>query len=483
MKTFKLLFLMVAIVSLLTNCSKDDTLPNQNNDLLLKNSSMTSVFVVEPNGTDDTENLKSAFADAQAAGPGSVVQLCEGEYHIGFVQVYGFEGYLKGAGKDKTIITAMNNLDLQVLWDQNMRGDLIKFVGGNVHLSRFTLQAPPGKLTVSGTSDGHITALINFSAHNVFYEPDNENSSSDVVIDNVRFIGQALPEGDIGYNCFFGIRAGWDWAYPENLPREIMNFKITHSEFDTFYGALELEGLTNGKIVIGENGRGNMFSNSLYSGGVYESRNMEILVEGNTFNIPFSSYGFELDLNTPWYENAGWLKAQPQTSATICNVQNNDFNLAQAFCGLWLKDYRRQTNPEEMPVMMQVKNNKFLLTENKGRAIRCRWTKGTVIRNNKIEGNGAWGIQIDSPGGMVHCENGLLLGNNFANAEFKNGSVQLSADTENWTLVGGNLGETVVNYGINNIISGFNNQTSDEPVGQTIVDNLDEMRSLLHALK
>jgi len=482
MKTIKLLFFVLPFVGLFTGCTQDEIIPDQS-DLLLKKASIAQVFVVEPNGTDDTQALKEAFDLAIAAGVGSVVELCEGEYHLGILQVYGFDGCLKGAGKDKTIITAMNNLDVQALWDQDMRGDLLKFVGGNVHLSQFTLQAPPGPLAITGPSDGRIATLINFSAHNVIYEPDNENSSINAVVDNVRLIGQTLPGGDYGHNSIYGITAGWDWAYPVDRPREKINLKITNSEFDTFLSGMELDGLIDSKIVIGENGFGNVFSNSTYCGGIYESRNMEIFVAGNTFNIPFNSYGFELDTNSPWYEDAGWLMPQPQTSATVCNVQNNTFNLAHAFCSLWLKDYRRQTFPEEPPVAIQVKNNQFHLTDNWGRAIRCRWTKGTVIRNNKIDGNGGWGIQIDSPGGMVHCENGLLLGNNFANAKFTAGSVQLTADTENWTLVGGNLGETVKNWGINNLITGFNNQTSEEPPGQTIDDNLYEMRTMLHRLK
>lgn len=479
MKTFKLLFTILTIVSLVTGCSKDDLAPDQNNDLMLKKASLFPVFLVEPNGTDDTENLKNAFIDAQAAGPGAIVQLCEGEYHLGLLQVYGFEGCLKGAGKDKTIITALNNLDIQSLWDQNLRGDLVKFVGGDVHLSQFTIQTPPGKVAATGTN-GHFGTLINFSSGNAIV-PGNENSSINVEIDNVRFRGQSLEGGIYGYNCAFGVRAGWDWFNPINLPREKVNLKITNSEFDTFFYGLILESVTNGKVIIGASGHGNVISNSLYSGGVFESRNMKILIQGNTFNIPYRSYGFMLDINTPWMP--GQLAEQPQGQATICNVQNNSFNLAKAYNGLWMIDYRRRTNPEELPVVFQVKNNRFKLTEGFGRAMRCRWTKGTVIRNNKIEGYGAWGIQIDSPGGEVFNENGLLLGNNFANAEFINGSVQLSADTKNWTIVGGNIGETVVDYGVNNIITGFNNQTSETPLGQTIVDNLDEMRSFLDLIK
>lgn len=479
MKTIKLLFMMLTIVSLITGCSKDDLVSNQDDDLMLKKAPLSPVFVVEPNGTDDTENLKNAFADAQAAGPGAIVQLCEGEYHLGLLQVYGFEGCLRGAGKDKTIITALNNLDIQSLWDQNLRGDLVKFVGGDVHLSQFTVQTPPGKIAVSGTN-GPISTLFNFSSGNAVV-PANENSFINVEIDNVRFHGQILEGGFAGSNCAFGVRAGYDWFTPINLPRGKVNLKVTNSEFDKFMYGLIMQSLTNSKIILGENGHGNVFNNSLYSSGIFESRDMKILIQGNTINIPYASYGINLDINTP--HSSDMFAEEPQTKATVCIVQNNTFIMSKAYNGLWMIDYRRRTNPEELPVVFQVKSNRFQLSEGWGRAMRCRWTKGTVIRNNKIEGYGSWGIQIDSPGGDVYNENGLLLGNNFANADLKNGSVLLSADTKNWTVVGGNLGETVVDDGVNNIITGFNNQTLEEPLGQTIVDNLDEIHSVLWSIK
>ena len=59
----------------------------------------------------------------------------------------------------------------------------------------------------------------------------------------------------------------------------------------------------------------------------------------------------------------------------------------------------------------------------------------------------------------------------------------LNMATRNWTIVSGNLGESVLDYDENNIISGFNNNTSDVPFGQTIVDNLEEIRGPLHDLK
>ncbi|MCK5638029.1 MAG: hypothetical protein KAH67_04915, partial [Flavobacteriaceae bacterium] len=61
-------------------------------------------------------------------------------------------------------------------------------------------------------------------------------------------------------------------------------------------------------------------------------------------------------------------------------------------------------------------------------------------------------------------------------------TVLLGNGTKDWTIVGGNLGELVWDFGENNIITGFNNNTSEAQLGQTIVDNLEEMRNALKNL-
>jgi hypothetical protein len=76
-------------------------------------------------------------------------------------------------------------------------------------------------------------------------------------------------------------------------------------------------------------------------------------------------------------------------------------------------------------------------------------------------------------------ENGLLLGNNFSNTAFSVASVFLEPYTRNWTIVGGNLGESIIDLGENNIITGFNMLDSEDPFGQTIVDNLEEWREAM----
>ena len=77
----------------------------------------------------------------------------------------------------------------------------------------------------------------------------------------------------------------------------------------------------------------------------------------------------------------------------------------------------------------------------------------------------------------------LMLGNNFSNAAYSVATVFLDNGTRNWTVVGGHLGQDVMNLGENNLVSGMNVNTSDVPLGQTISDNLRTSHRLLHDLK
>jgi hypothetical protein len=55
--------------------------------------------------------------------------------------------------------------------------------------------------------------------------------------------------------------------------------------------------------------------------------------------------------------------------------------------------------------------------------------------------------------------------------------------SKNWTVVGGNLGEQVIDEGENNKINGFNVNHTEAPFGQSIVDNLEEMREAMQSFK
>ena len=87
MKTVIRFLSVVMYMTFMIACNKTDQLINVSPDINLKSAPIEcQVITVLPNGNDDTEALQQAFDDAL---PGSVVQLGEGEFHIGFIEIRG----------------------------------------------------------------------------------------------------------------------------------------------------------------------------------------------------------------------------------------------------------------------------------------------------------------------------------------------------------------------------------------------------------
>lgn len=486
MKTFRILTALTAVICLFYSCSRTNDYDEDLSAMDLK-AKMTApaVFLVEPDGVDDTPALIQAFNDAKAAGPGSVVQLLEGEYHVGYMEIRDFYGSFKGAGKGKTVITVLPGVDLDALFAQHLLHCNMKFVGGDVFLSHFTMQTPPGRLSTGGPGWGHIYSLLNFSSFNSVYESGNENRSINVVIDNVCFKGQRVEEGGYpgyagyNYNCVIGVRAGFDY-FPANvapavlLPREKIDFKITNCEFSTFCYGLALEGLNNSRGIIGEHNNGNVFNFLDEQTGVWESRNVLVSIEGNTYNISEFCLGLDMD-DYPFYKI---FMNQPSEKPALFNIQNNIFNMTHSEYALYLRNIRTRTFPGEPAAIYQVKNNLFTMTDGYEWGIISLYTKGMVIRNNRFCGQGDIAMYL-----VNWSQNGLVLGNNFSTAELGTAVAYLTASTRDWTFVGGNIADKVINYGTNNIFTGFNVNQSETPFGQTIVDNLELTREVLRELK
>ncbi len=477
MKTKGLILMILSCVAvLMVACSKFETTEATDiymNNAQLKKASAVPMFIVEPGGGDDTPAIMQAFMDAKAAGAGSVVQLVEGEYHLGLIEIRDFYGSFRGAGKDKTIITAMNNLGAQALLAQGQYPQLVKFVGGDVYLSDFTLRTPEG--AISDMATGHIQCLVNFSAYNAIYELGDQSRSINAVIDNVSFSGQFYEAGmgfyKYKYNCMYAVRTGWDCIGVSGLPRENINLKITNSDINTFCYGVVLEAMKNSEVIVGETNNGNVFNVCEQGGGIWESRGMKIIVEGNTFNVPQYCWGFDVN-DYPYYK---FLENEPEIETTICNIQFNVFNLISADYGLYFRNQRHFLYPGEKPMAIQVKNNLFNMTDYYPWAIYSQVTKGMVIRNNKMSGYAYDGIVLD-----LYSAEGLILGNNFSAAEYYRSSVLLVANTHGWTVVGGNVADNVLNMGTDNIITGFNVSTTDEPLGSRISGKISEMNKLMH---
>lgn len=470
MKTQKFIFMIFTCFGLLIGCSNEEALDIEQGEINLKKATKSAVFMVDPNGFDDTENLNLAFSDAINAGAGAVVQLVEGIYHIDLIEVREFHGSLEGAGKGKTEISTIANLSVDKFIDQNLDVVLLNFVGGDVCVKDLTIHVPQGPLS-EGSID-YLFGQLGFCAITAQYVAANEYVNA--TVDNVEFITQGYT-----YTGLI-VESGFWNNIPGGVPLADIDISVTNSSFSGpywGYGALLME-IREGNIVVGSKSNGNKFNNCDL--GIWHNVNINATVHSNTFMRKNGWFPLQV-INGPWREDPSQF---PQTFQSVCNIEKNTFNVSESAGAVIINDYRRFSPSYEIPMLVQVKNNKIHTEGNDMfTAMGCLNLSGAVIRNNKFTGEAEYGVRIFSqwPDGLI-AENGLLLGNNFSNSKYSLTTVLLGNGTRNWTIVGGNLGELVWDFGENNIITGFNNNTSDAPLGQTIVDNLEEMRNALKNL-
>jgi hypothetical protein len=137
------LFLLCGAVCLLVaSCTKDEI--NYPFAVTEKAKPVSGpVIVLPPSGGDDTEALLEAL---NSASPGSTIQLTAGEYHLRYIEVYGFSGCLRGAGRDKTVISTYGLIDQAAQEALNYLPAWVKFIGGDVTLSDFAFDTGDGSL-------------------------------------------------------------------------------------------------------------------------------------------------------------------------------------------------------------------------------------------------------------------------------------------------------------------------------------------------
>lgn len=459
MKTKKEIVFLVAGICMLIACSKSDQSISDQSDYYLKKAPANcgEVILVEAvSGTDITDILKQAFIDAKLAGPGSVVQLPEGEFYLGFIEVQDFFGSFIGAGKGKTIIIANTGLDCDAIWNSGQFPFLIKFISGDVKLNNMTLQTPAGGAC---SPDLALYGLLLFSDYSYGFDPDPENSYIKASIDNVEFIGRWYNDD---FNCYFGLQATQD-DLSASWRRSNIDITVTNCTFDTFgYGA-SMSYIKEGKLVNGTKNNGNFYTNCLESACFWDDINVEISVTDNTFNIPEWSYGLDVD-NYPY-------GPETQTKSPSLYIEGNSFNKKGYYMSIWIHDHQFALYPEiNLPMLALIKGNQFY-ADNAGGGIFLRETQNAVIRNNIFTGISNYGIRAEAYWPDIFNENGLILGNNFSNATFNRASIILDPTSRNWTVVGSNNKDDVINQGINNVITGMNVKTFDGSLGQTIKDN------------
>jgi hypothetical protein len=449
MKTLKSFLFLIAVNYLLLSCSKSDQLIPGISGLSEDNLKGCyigggKVIVVKPSNGDDTKNLQEAFDKAVAYGPGSVVQLIKGNYNIGFIQVREFKGSFIGAGKGKTIISALPGLDLNSQYDQKINPDLIKFVGGDAYIADMTLENLTGQW---------LRSLVIFSDYSFVYQPKKQFVKG--TVNNVEFIGQYISDW-YWYTCDEGILCDYDGVIDYSLPgvlnRSHIDLSVTNSSFETLGYGILYGGVKEGKAVCGTRNNGNVFTN-IYDAVCFTDfiNKVTISVVGNRFNITTGNYGLEVD-NYPWTD----FVEEPLTKSVICDIEENQFDDAGGDQAIWLHDHEFALHPEDnISMFVTMENNRINMSDEANGGIFMLELQNAIFRNNIFTGAGSDGMYALCKWPDIISKNGLILRNNFTKATFTDAAIYLDYTTQNWSVIG-NPNATVINLGVDNVIKDAN---------------------------
>ncbi len=468
----KITFCILSVMLLLLySCSDYDTLkPGQKDDQqgiaddLNARKVKGPLFTVEPSGDltgiEDTDNLLQAFTDAKAAGPGAVVQLVSGQYTIGMIEIHDFDGYFRGAGKGKTVISNAPDLPCNDYWAIDNIPFLLQFVGGNITISDMTLRINDGVPCAdhldnpwrSYFGDLMVTVLV-LADYTQTYVPSNRYIKG--IVNNVDIIAGDIEDG---YNVF-GLSTNTNMTIycgnpfmvgTGNEPLSNGEISITGCRFEQAQIGPDFAGFGENAMIKIEN---NVMTGTFYGMFMYCNLGSKFTIRNNSFIEGISIPGVSVDLYID-DNDYGYYPNEVLRKRTEWNISGNIFQASPGVISIQLGDYRRTYFPDEgFPQLFDIKFNTFH-TQDGCTAIMGLNNMDAKIWNNQFSGTGAVGVYLDGDAATgTYAENIKVMGNNFSRATYSDANVYLGEYTMDCT-VEGVASDQVTDNGVDNKIIG-----------------------------
>lgn len=460
--------LLIAAVFMLgccfISCNKQKNIVTPTSDdsgtLTSKSLHCGRVFSVSPSGNynDDSYNIQTTLNNAVAAGPGSTVQLTKGTFYLKYrIEVEGFDGYFKGAGKDKTIITTHETVDFSDVLGTDA-ASLIKFRHGNINISDMTISISdpaPCNLDEYGNAFPCIIRITGNSSEN----PGGTDQAASATFNNVKFVGGVGSFNN--YNVGYFLLISWDgWYTPYPLNGA---FKITNCEFKSAHTCIWTD-FTNGPCIIGgAESSGNKFEDINDAVGTHDINN-------SYSNISYNHF-------TKIYENPIWCWQQMYSSNLSMSkflVHDNDMEIVSRNnelpyeVGIELGDFGILTGATtETKMDINLSNNKIYLNNISFVGISGVCCSNVVVTNNKIWGNALAGITFgisEQP-----ASGWFLKGNNVKGVNAQVAPIWLGPVSSNCLVYADK--NDVLDEGTNNIVIGDHKKRSGHP-GPEIRDKM-----------
>ena len=456
--------LIIVICCVFLSCNKQDDLSN--NDIGTLQPKSGEIFTVSPSGNyeDDSYNIQTALNNAVASGPGCTVQLTAGIFYLKYkIEIDGFDGFFKGAGKQITIMTTHDQIDYYA----DPYGDnfcLITFRHGYVRMSDLTFNITEPEPCITEFENA-LPTIIMVSGSRSETPPEGDQCGSSI-FNNIEFICNA--GNFFGYNV-----AGFLYIGADRTEFIIGgNQKITKCLFQGSVNSLTNWGDNDATWLIGGNGaNGNIFSNAYWPLTLGECNNSSFEVSFNNFEDfkwggVFITQGYFTD-------------ASSKTVSTFL-IQQNQISTEEECDGISILDYTNYSGFGKSIDAIIKSNQISMNAEGYWGGIYGVAADDIIIKNNNIWGNGMSAIY----GGIWGDEttNWFMQGNNVQNVDALAAPIWLGEATSYCTVIGGSNKTNVFDQGTNNILTGVTKIQGND-LGQESQEAHELMQELMQQFK
>lgn len=456
------------------------------------------VFIVEPTGVDDTQNIKDAFSDAKLAGDGNTVQLSAGTFIISEpIVVTDFNGTFKGAGKALTTLEDADGTFPLISSGpmEGQQGFIVFYLEnndvGNLAVSDLTIHLKnKTEEFVWFDWEWHNNSNLGLRIHGKTNGlADFANSTMNVKVNSIDFIGELGGDFSSGTSLDMALFISGEYAFEFTGTTHLLklieemsgNIEVTNCLFKNNRLAVNISGTSDANITVG---------------GSPNNKNNFDNVEGAMSFWDVSGAHLELSYNNGTNITGWGIWAEQGYSAYIpadgfgpylaefgipdpayVLIEHNDFSFGN--WGIIISDITNGFG-DGKSLYEVVSKNKFTMTNSWSAGIFGWDADEVLVSNNRFYGEGDAGVLFGLWGGPGH-DNWVMQGNNFDNFNANIASIWLGPDSNNCTVVGGDNTVNVFDQGTNNILTGVNNQGN--PPGPEIMAALLAKRDLIKSMR
>lgn len=363
-------------------------------------------IVVDPTGTDDTDNVQCALDEATQLGV-PTVRLSPGEYFVGGLEATDFNGALQGTTRVNTIVRPLTQgADCGSQQGRGMRPAWLKFIGGAAQLRtmRIDTTASAG-LCASGS---RVEYLVHFTGR-----VDLPDCAADVIqsgIDRVDFIDDFPADN----SYLFAVGAAAEGAPGECYDRLLGGFKLNRSTFTGGFYGVEVIMASAAQIDINFN-EFNIIGRAIQ----LENSNVSATIIRNQFNIIETPDLFAPDSFFRGNALMVFFDSELPVTETRISFENNTVNLGpyegvNSTAGIMISNAANPLN-----INLSIRANQFNISEdqqdigtpNSRRSMELAGVNNASISGNRFRGNG--GAAFVYPQSGVGGTGNAFTGNSF----------------------------------------------------------------------